>query len=328
MRVYYREYYTRFRCLASRCPDSCCQEWDIQVDAASAARYRVLPGALGDRLRRSLAEDPACGTVLTLEDGRCPMWRSDGLCAIQSALGEAALCKTCREFPRLTHDYGDFVEHGLELSCPEAARLILGAPAAPMLADQCPGEEPPAYDSDAMTLLRSSRGSALTLLDGHLPPARALGLTLVYAHRVQKALDGGQKPALPRKLPAFDPTGGSMESIYRLFRSLDIMTERWRSLLALPRPPRLSPALLPLMRYFVERYWLQAVSDYDLLGRVKFSVVSCLLIGSMGEALPQNAQLFSKEVENSPENMDALLDAMYDDPAFSTDRLLGLLRKL
>ena len=29
--------------------------------------------------------------------------------SIQAELGEQALCKTCREFPRLTHDYGGFV---------------------------------------------------------------------------------------------------------------------------------------------------------------------------------------------------------------------------
>ena len=35
------------------------------------------------------------------------------------------------EFPRLTHDSGDFQDWGLELSCPEAARLILESPALP-----------------------------------------------------------------------------------------------------------------------------------------------------------------------------------------------------
>lgn len=325
MRIFYREYFSDFHCLASHCPDSCCQSWDIQVDESSATRYRSLPGALGDQLRHALWDDPESGTILTLENGRCPMWQSDGLCHIQTALGEEALCKTCREFPRLTHDYGDFVERGLELSCPEAARLILNAPAAPMVAAQCSGGEAPAYDKEDMALLRSSRKSALSLLNGHVEPVRALGLILVYAHRVQAALDGGRSPVLPNHVPPIAANSEGMVNIRRLFQSLDILTDRWRSLLAVPRPVKIAPSLLPLMRYFVERYWLQAISDYDLLGRVKFSVVSCLLVGSMGEALCQNAQLFSKEVENSPENMDLLLDAMYEDPAFSIDRLLGLL---
>ena len=96
----------------------------MDVDDVSAARYRALPGALGDALRDVL-KDTEDGTVMTIQNGRCPMWRQDGLCRIQAELGHDALCKTCRDFPRLRHDYGSFVELGLELSCPEAARLIL-----------------------------------------------------------------------------------------------------------------------------------------------------------------------------------------------------------
>ena len=97
------DYFDRFRCIAGNCPDSCCKEWDVQVDDASAAFYRALPGALGDRLREVLRTEDG-ETVMTILDGRCPMWRGDGLCRIQAELGEGALCKTCREFPRLTHD--------------------------------------------------------------------------------------------------------------------------------------------------------------------------------------------------------------------------------
>ena len=115
------DYYDRFRCLAGNCPDSCCKEWEVEVDTDSAAFYRKLPGALGDDLRHVLrCEDGK--TYITIADRRCPMWRQDGLCRIQAELGEYALCKTCQEFPRLTHDYGDFVELGLELSCPEIGR--------------------------------------------------------------------------------------------------------------------------------------------------------------------------------------------------------------
>ena len=133
-------YFDSFRCIASACDDSCCKEWDVQVDEAAAAYYRSLTGPLGDRLREVLKEEDG-ETVMIIEDGRCPMWREDGLCRIQAELGEEALCRTCREFPRLTHDYGNFVERGLELSCPEAARLILQADPLPMVMTCVPGEE-------------------------------------------------------------------------------------------------------------------------------------------------------------------------------------------
>lgn len=66
------DYYDSFRCLAARCPDSCCKEWDVDVDDASAARYRALPGALGDRLRGAL-RDTEYGAQMIAENGRCPM---------------------------------------------------------------------------------------------------------------------------------------------------------------------------------------------------------------------------------------------------------------
>ena len=97
------------------------------MDEEAASFYRALPGVLGNDLRRVLKDEDG-ETVMAIIDGRCPMWRTDGLCRIQAELGHEALCKTCREFPRLTHDYGDFIEMGLELSCPEAARIILGTP--------------------------------------------------------------------------------------------------------------------------------------------------------------------------------------------------------
>ena len=131
MEVFFPKYYYSFRCIAGDCPDSCCKEWAVDVDPEAAAQYRALEGALGDRLRQVLA-DTEDGTVMTIEDGRCPMWQQDGLCRIQSQLGEAWLCHTCRQFPRLRHDYGDFVELGLEQALAYLHRETLSLPQAPM----------------------------------------------------------------------------------------------------------------------------------------------------------------------------------------------------
>ena len=142
MKLIKSDYFDTFRCIAGNCPDSCCKEWDVAVAPETAAFYRSLPGPLGDRLRQVLYEEDG-DTYMAIENRRCPMWRADGLCRIQAELGEAALCKTCREFPRLTHDYGDFVELGLELSCPEAARIILSNPTPSFVASDVPGGEEP-----------------------------------------------------------------------------------------------------------------------------------------------------------------------------------------
>ena len=68
MRIVKPSYFDQFKCIAAACPDSCCKEWTVQVDAASAAFYRSLSGALGDRLRQ----------VMTVEDGETVMINENG----------------------------------------------------------------------------------------------------------------------------------------------------------------------------------------------------------------------------------------------------------
>ncbi len=329
MRLSKPDYYAQFRCIASACPDSCCKEWEVQVDPASASCYRSLPGPLGDRLREVLRTEDG-EAYLTIIDGRCPMWRTDGLCRIQAELGEEALCKTCREFPRLTHDYGDFVELGLELSCPEAARFILNAQSGPLIEEIVPGGEAPDYDQEAMTLLKATRQQILVLLsDDTRPIGQTLALALLYGYEAQTWLDEGTEApfdadaALQEAASLAKP--GDLSAMLGVFLDLEILTQEWKDRLVHPAPGPWDPKTLALARYLVARYWLQAVADYDLYSRVKFTVIACLLLKTLGGDFQQTAQLFSKEIENSAENLDTLLDAAYTAPAFTDDKLLGML---
>lgn len=313
-------YYEEFRCLAGACPDSCCHEWAVQVDAQTAAAYRALPGPLGDDLRRALVEEDG-ETVLALRDGRCAMWREDGLCRIQAALGEQALCPVCREFPRLRHDYGDFVELGLELSCPEAARLIL-ADAGDVYSREVPGGEAPEYDAREMAVLKATRETALKLLHGE--PGPALAALLLFGYDAQSWLDGEtETAAAPDGIPR--PEGrGDHKALAAFYQQLEILTPRWRDLLRRAEAPRLTQPHLALARYLVNRYWLQTIADGDLLCRVKWIVSSCLLVSMLPGAVQDVAQLYSKELENDIDNVDAILDAAYTHPALTDQNLLTL----
>ena len=322
-------YYSQFHCIASACPDSCCKEWSVDVDEEAAARYRALPGPLGDRLRQVLV-DTEYGAMMQIEDGRCPMWRQDGLCRIQAEMGHEALCQVCRDFPRLRHDYGDVVEIGLELSCPEAARLILGCETDEVTVSQVSGGEP-AEDPDALSILRRTRDAALSFLESKAYPLpQALAILLLYGHEAQAELDGADaarlEPAQMLAEAAKYAQPGSIVPMFQFFSQLEILTEPWRQLLAQPDDrPVWSEVLRRFLRYMIRRYWLQAVSDYDLICRVKFMISACLLLSYIPGDTAQNAQLFSKEIENDPDNVESLLDAAYTSPAFTDTLLLGLL---
>ena len=325
MKLFRPRYYDDFRCVAGACPDSCCQEWAVVVDEDKAAFYRSLPGQLGDRLRSVLTEEDG-ETVMAIENRRCPMWRADGLCRIQAELGEQALCKTCREFPRLTHDYGDFTELQLELSCPVAAQLILTGDDSPVISEQPGGEAE--YDGDAMETLRRSRGEALRYLrDASVPVNEALAQLLFYAYAVQEELDGDERAVFaPVDLLAFSGKGDP-GALLGFFEELEMLTDRWRDRLAAPEGGTWTEAHRALARYFVQRYWLQAVADYDLVSRAKLAVISCLVIKLLGGDPAATAQLYSKEIENDADNVDALLDGAYTAAALTDANLLALLLK-
>ena len=331
MKVYKSASYDSFRCLAGACPDTCCQEWDIQVDPDTAACYEAIPGALGEKIRRSLhIEDGE--TFITLSDNHCPMQQPDGLCCIQAQLGEQALCQVCREFPRLHHDYGDFMELGLELSCPEAARLLLESSYSLLPAYEAEGGSEPDYDQEAMEVLLFTRQEVLTLLqNSSLSIGEALSLFFFYGIHAQSLLDGEDVPtfdadtALETAKAMQNP--GNFQDICDFFLQMEILTPEWEQLLKSAEPVPLAPGCRNLAACLIGRYWLQAVSDYDLYCRVKFILICCILVSCLPGDFIWNVHLFSKEIENDIDNVDAILDAAYENPIFTDDKLLSYLLK-
>lgn len=327
MKIVKPAYYDAFRCIAGVCPDSCCKEWDVQVDESAAAYYRGLEGPLGDRLREVLKEEDG-ETVMTIVDGRCPMWRQDGLCRIQAELGEQALCHVCREFPRLRHEYGNFTELGLELSCPEAARLILNDADGAFVSTECPGGAEPEYDEEAMAVLLETRKTAFAILRDGAQIGEILAQLLLYGYQAQGELDGDEirsfDGAAALAAARAHAAGAEPDGFGDFFRQLEILTPHWQELLCSMHQPVLQSAHKAMARYLVNRYWLQAVADYDLVGRVKFIVIACLLVSMLPGNPLETAQLFSKEIENDVDNVDAILDGAYSCPAFTDDKLLGM----
>ncbi len=331
MKISYPAYYETFSCIAAACPDSCCAGWCVDVDEDAAKLYRALPGALGDRLRQVLT-DTEDGTIMEIENGRCPMWRNDGLCRIQAELGHDALCKVCREFPRLSHDYGAFAELGLELSCPEAARLILSDENWETVSKAVNGGEKPDYDGEIMEILLRTRSEFLEFLKStSLSFPQILSVLLLYAHEVQEELDGGKQAILSPEDCLADAAqfakDADPQALSEFFLGLEILTQEWKERLSAPLvQPNWVAAHRALLRYFVNRYWLQTVSDYDILCRAKFAITACLFIGYLGGDLLQTAQLFSKEIENDSDNLEAIFDGAYTAPALTDVYLLSLLK--
>jgi lysine-N-methylase len=119
------EYYDEFSCIASRCKDSCCAGWEIDIDDDSYEYYLTREGSFGDYLRENMYEDEEGGHRFRLKGPkRCAMLNDNNLCDLYTALGEEALCEVCTEYPRFCLYYGEVEQKGLSLSCEEAGRIL------------------------------------------------------------------------------------------------------------------------------------------------------------------------------------------------------------
>ena len=125
MRDIYPDFYREFKCIANRCEDSCCKDWDIDVDSETEKFYNTVNNPLGDKIRSLTYTDEYGERVFKSNNGRCPFWNDDMLCDIYIGLGEEHLSRTCANFPRVKIDFGDFRENILSFACPEAARFML-----------------------------------------------------------------------------------------------------------------------------------------------------------------------------------------------------------
>ena len=181
-----------------------------------------------------------------------------------------------------------------------------------------------------MEILRETRKVMLTILaDKSRSVQESLTLALLYGYHAQSLLDGGEsawnpeealvfarslaKPAQPAALGAF-------------YLDLEILTDAWRQRLLSPEGETTwDERLRTLTQYGVQRYWLQAISDFDLVGRVKTIIASCLLVHHLGGEFVQTAQLYAKEIENNTDNVEAILEGAYASPALTDEKLLGLL---
>ena len=193
------------------------------------------------------------------------------------------------------------------------------------------GGEEPEYDATDMKILLRSRDAARAILaDASNSVQESLALLLAYSYQAQAELNGVEIASGFDADTLLDHAKKyardiDFKEIINFFKELEILTPEWESRLNAPSPALWDDRFRTIARYFVDRYWLQAISDFDLVGRVKFALLSCIVIRLLGGDLLQTAQNFSKEIENSIENVEAILDAAYDEPIFSDVCLFGML---
>ena len=93
-------YYKQFRCIADKCPDTCCAGWQIMIDNRSLKKYSKVKGGFGNRLQNGI--DWKVHAFLQ-QGGRCEFLNEDNLCDIYKRVrGKHAL----QNLSELSKTYG------------------------------------------------------------------------------------------------------------------------------------------------------------------------------------------------------------------------------
>ncbi len=131
MRYIKTDDYDKFKCIADKCPDTCCAGWQIMIDEDTLERYEAVAV---DRTAAKEADsfDKRLMDSIDWQEGafkqchgRCAMLNEQNLCDLVIEKGEAWLCETCDRYPRHIEEFDGVREMSLSLSCPVAAQMML-----------------------------------------------------------------------------------------------------------------------------------------------------------------------------------------------------------
>ncbi len=347
-------YYERFTCIAGACTDSCCIGWEIDIDRETADSYKQIDGAFGQRLRSCIHFGETAYFQID-EQERCPFLNANNLCDIILQLGESSLCQICSDHPRFYEWFGNIKEGGLGLCCEEAARIILtdNTPFT-VVETEIPDEECEPFDAAFCTCLRTVRKELFDILQNEeISLGERIGRMLELAENRQECLDNGIS-AFPQQFAEIPADVPDMPEILEFLQTLEVIGKNWRPTLASANKrlgeiteskerfakenPQASAYLRNIAVYFIWRYFLKGTFDGEFLSRVKLAAVSVAVIGCLfadhwleyGTLSPENcaqiAKNYSKEIEYSEENLNAMLDAAYELSGMSTAKLKGIFR--
>lgn len=190
MQVTIPHYYREFRCIAADCPDTCCAGWQIVIDDKTRKKYKKTKGPFGNRLHNSI--DWKASSFQRYHQ-RCAFLNEENLCDIYTEAGPKLLCKTCRNYPRHIEEYEGLREISLSLSCPEAARIILGCKEpVRFLYGEKESKEERYRDFDFLLFdkLLDARDVIVRLLQNRKADIRVrMAMILAFGHDLQQRID-------------------------------------------------------------------------------------------------------------------------------------------
>ncbi len=345
-------YYNNFRCIADKCKDNCCIGWEIDIDEKTADRYKAITGNFGKRLKDNINYGDQPSFILG-ENERCPFLNNCNLCDIITELGENSLCQICSDHPRYYEWYGNIKEGGLGMCCEEAARIILSSP-LPFSFDETviPDESYTSCDEELYNLVFNLRERIISILNNeNYPLPDAFSDTLSLAAAYQDCADNNLPE--PENIPEMQAAAADIKEILIFLLTLETMDEQWHPMLKnavenaddlmsnqqkfFEKNPKIAEYMRNIAIYYICRYLLKGIFDGEFYSAVALAVTSTIVITFLWElkwlesGLSEDdcieiAKNYSKEIEYSEENTDAMLNEAYENPVMAAESLTAILR--
>ena len=380
MKIGVPEYFKDFKCIASKCEDTCCAGWGIVIDDVTYDRYKNVQGKFGERLRSEIVHE-AGENIFVLKGNNCPFLNKEKTCDIYINIGEENLCYTCQQYPRYTEEFGSLREIGISLSCPEAARIMLNNDKKVTFELSENEEVVSSYNDINAQLfieLLQSRNIVMDMLqDRDIDLRKRVALALLFVDEIQEKIDESEikeikyvrekysdkffLEELLEKLEEYKDNEGikydNIQEYFNVFRDLKHITPN--------DPLGLNDALRyfwqadedeelyilkhkqfveyyedkiykfeNILVYFVFRYFMKAVFDYDALAKIKTAIISYMMIRELAvvryienneftdEDMVDIAHTYSKDIEHLEENIEALAELFETNEVFDIEEMV------
>lgn len=314
-------FFSDFKCIAGACPDSCCQGWEVDADDESLRYYKSLKGDsdIRKRIDSVLDKDEFGNTIFRLTDKkRCPFLNSKNLCDMHIEIGGEHTPYTCRMFPSFINDFGGTREMGISFSCPAASDMMWNLKEPMSFVSEVNDMPPQINEIDAQLYyyLKKSRDKAFSIAQNRNRSVSARLVDLLdFGTKLQKELDD---------YADFDDD----TDFFDVFKNPELINTEWLERVNNGKITLVSDGIYNenILCYFIFRYFLTAVYDYDVLSKIKMAVLGVLIVTYFGED-SWTIHLWSKETEHSQYNMDRYKRLLRRCKALTTDNLKKLILK-
>ena len=332
MKEYIPDYYKDFQCIADKCKDSCCIGWEIMIDSKSYKKYQNVKGEFRDRLMKGIDHEGTPAFHLDDRD-RCVFLNQKNLCDIYIELGEDALCEICTQHPRFHNEYGNIRQTGLGMACEEATRLMFETKEFGLC--QIQGTNTESTDDFDESVLEIQLWILDLLKKKENPVEQRIEQIFDVVQGIQDHLNQTGEilntwkndPVKKNHILSQMQEETYIKNWISIYQELDFMEPKIQKMFCKMEP---MPCMIKeqgidesymehLMSYFIYRYFMKSCEDNNLIDKVKFAILSCLIIEQMNEYCKRNhilktpleiARIYSKEIEYSQENMEIIFEEL------------------